>query len=954
MRRVIGIKTMGMFLTMIVCISFLAGVTSAGTGGSLTKHDVVLLETPEDVDVSYIGFHPTNSSICLMVGGNQYTNADYKEWSNPNDDTYSYDFTNEIYTYDGIGAPSKIIGGADSEFTSMDWHPSGEKVLITGSKVTYRTEVFPHKIYPEYVDDDRMHFNSFEGALFEYVSGWPQKVITNNNGLFSNVCWNHGGNQAIILGSSLETYTVPSEWTYYENKHEHYGSGSIWTYSGSSITEVTSMVEDFYPLATAWAPDDSYAVIVGYEFDWDLYYKNKWDDDNDNDDDYQSWEKRGAILKYQNGLVSIQYQNQYSCLTGISWQPGGDFALITGYTTTFMEREYSYESTWGQRYRYTSWLEYTSQVLKYDQSGLTRLSCPDQKTPLTTIEWRGSHSAIISGNRYYEYIWVYSYDWDRDGYVNEDENDDYMKAVDNRVVYTPLIEYSEDGNRFECSHYRFNDKSIYDIAYSPDGTYALLLGGDDTLVKYSPKLEPPVMKDDLGDTATIPILVFDQHRPQDGAAMLDISQYFDDENDADHLVYTIEYQESPGILEAVINGTYLDIIQHNPTWSGSLLFSIRATDNTSAYTVSNTFLVTVNPLPTVTVGDSFSFSEDNVTQGVDLIDLEKYFSVCDNESMVYSIEYQENPGLLEATLSGHKLSFSQKQVNWYGSLNFSVRASYPNGAYTDSNDFKVTVVPSNDPPNDPMIFGPDKVASNAYFSPQWNGDRWETTVDFHGLSSDIDNDGRNIDPLTYIWDFGDGEQGNGQSVSHTYKKTGNYTVTLTVIDSKGSQKVVTHEIEVSLAGDTWYYPLVYTVTAIIIIIIALIIIVIVVRRRKKKKKEAASKARPERVAPPRHAPPPPPSPQQYRGTQQRGQYGIQQPRADHQAPHRQDFSTPPLASPYESYSQVRQETGYRSTYDDYGSTSGYSQTAPVEYRPRVPVRQPPSPPPPPEEEMQYF
>ncbi len=79
----------------------------------------------------------------------------------------------------------------------------------------------------------------------------------------------------------------------------------------------------------------------------------------------------------------------------------------------------------------------------------------------------------------------------------------------------------------------------------------------------------------------------------------------------------------------------------------------------------------------------------------------------------------------------------------------------------------------------------------------WPTDPWtEEPVSFDASAS-TDPDG---DPLTYLWDFGDGGSAEGKVVQHTYAKAGEYVVILTVSDPSGEEARSTKLLKVEECG----------------------------------------------------------------------------------------------------------------------------------------------------------
>ena len=92
---------------------------------------------------------------------------------------------------------------------------------------------------------------------------------------------------------------------------------------------------------------------------------------------------------------------------------------------------------------------------------------------------------------------------------------------------------------------------------------------------------------------------------------------------------------------------------------------------------------------------------------------------------------------------------------------------------------------TNDPP----------VAGSVIVSPSGSGLKDLTSFSFSSGGSDPDGD-----PLTFTWDFGDGQSGSGQSTDHIYSSAGSYTVSVTVSDGEESATATGSVIVKSMDG----------------------------------------------------------------------------------------------------------------------------------------------------------
>jgi PKD repeat protein len=78
------------------------------------------------------------------------------------------------------------------------------------------------------------------------------------------------------------------------------------------------------------------------------------------------------------------------------------------------------------------------------------------------------------------------------------------------------------------------------------------------------------------------------------------------------------------------------------------------------------------------------------------------------------------------------------------------------------------------------------------------------TVNFTGTGTDTDGT-----VTSYSWDFGDATTSNEQNPNHTYNNSGQYTVTLTVVDNAGGLGRATISVTVTQSGEGNDSPIAY-------------------------------------------------------------------------------------------------------------------------------------------------
>ncbi|MCK5774294.1 MAG: winged helix-turn-helix transcriptional regulator, partial [Thermoplasmata archaeon] len=308
------------------------------------------------------------------------------------------------------------------------------------------------------------------------------------------------------------------------------------------------------------------------------------------------------------------------------------------------------------------------------------------------------------------------------------------------------------------------------------------------------------------------------------------------------VIYTDGDNDPPGMARVVIDGTPHVMSSTATSYDGGALFtyttSLPAGDHQFYFLFNDSRaearfpssghldgpnVITPNAPPELVPGgipsDLFSFPEDSEGGG-DLIDLEEFFTDDrDDGNLIFEVTYQEDPYLISAAVDGHYLDVYQLKENWFGSLEFQVKAvdrgieGYSPELHrleALSNLFSIEITPENDAPTIVMIEDIEVMDGEMVTFPGSQGARED---EWFNISVTVqDPDMTNGDAISYSLSGGrlaitrDEEDTTRALISFlpTDVDVGHLHATLTASDLEGASDSIEIEIEITNTNDEPY------------------------------------------------------------------------------------------------------------------------------------------------------
>lgn len=235
------------------------------------------------------------------------------------------------------------------------------------------------------------------------------------------------------------------------------------------------------------------------------------------------------------------------------------------------------------------------------------------------------------------------------------------------------------------------------------------------------------------------------------------------DDDADPLSYFLLDAPVHGVAVVEPDGSF-SYTPHRD-YAGRDSFTYRASDGTSESNIAivEITVAPVNDGPIVVVGELILDEDTSLggtLAGTDVDGPRLTYRLVDTSNAHGSVT------LIDAETGAYIYTPS---ANYNGIASFSFRVS-DGQVESDAATVLITVNAVNDPPI--AVAGADRTALEGQ------------PVHFDAVGSKDVEDGTQ---LQYLWNFGDGTAESGRTSTHVFKDNGNYTVTLTVIDSLGAQ-----------------------------------------------------------------------------------------------------------------------------------------------------------------------
>ncbi len=263
---------------------------------------------------------------------------------------------------------------------------------------------------------------------------------------------------------------------------------------------------------------------------------------------------------------------------------------------------------------------------------------------------------------------------------------------DSELVYT--VQNNSNGSLFDSVGISGTTLTL-NYAAGTSGTANITIRATDTGGKFV-ETTFKVTVNGPPTAANIPDVNVNEDAPN---TQINLHNVFSDVEDADTaLVYTIQNNTNENLFTSVAIDSPNLVLDYAPNAFGQATITVRATDTGGLFAEATVKVVVapVNDTPTTSGISDVEVNEDAPNTVINLYssfnDVED-----DDEQMTYAVVNNTNEGLFDnVSISNGLLTLNYKN-NATGVANITVRATDTGGASVETT-FKVTVLPTNDPP----------------------------------------------------------------------------------------------------------------------------------------------------------------------------------------------------------------------------------------------------------------